>query len=119
MTEVKLLQVPVSLNRWQSMHWRPRQELKEQWLWELHSLLRDVPRNNSHVNLSAEIWFSTNRRRDVDNFASVLWKMTQDALVELGIIPDDTSKYVTTGLVDLRVDRDSMEHTVLRIEVTP
>jgi Holliday junction resolvase RusA-like endonuclease len=115
--EVKLLQVPVSLNRWQTMHWKPRQELKEQWLWELHTLLSDVPRSIPHVTLSAEIWFKTNRSRDVDNYASVLWKMTQDALVQLGIIEDDTSKYVTTGIVDLRVDDMSMEHTVLRIEV--
>jgi Holliday junction resolvase RusA-like endonuclease len=115
--EIVLQQVPVSLNMWQSVHWAARDRWKSEWTLELFALANGIPKNNSHVDISAVIWFQTSRRRDVDNFASVLWKMTQDALVEIGIIADDTPDYITTGTVDLRVDKHANEHTILTIQV--
>ena len=40
------------------------------------------------------IYYPTNRQFDIDNYASVLAKFTNDALVEGGILIDDSYKYV-------------------------
>ena len=116
--EMVLEQVPVSLNVWQNLHWRRRADLRVMWQWEMLAVGPRIPKHNNHVRLSANIWFAVNCRRDVDNYAAVLWKMTQDGLVRMDIIPDDTPGYVTTGIVDLRVDPDKHEHTVICLEVS-
>jgi hypothetical protein len=115
--EIVLDQTPTSLNVWQSLHWAQRNDLKMMWEWEIFAVAPRIPKYNDHINLSAVIWFATNRRRDVDNFASVLWKMTQDALVHMDIVKDDTASYISTGTVDLRIDPDRHEHTVIYLEV--
>jgi hypothetical protein len=118
--EIDVFQVPPSLNKWQEMHWAARDREKKFWAEEMFALCRNIPRHNKHINISATLWFTKYRKRDVENYSAVLWKIVLDALVSLEIIDDDTAQYVTTGVVDLRsvrVDEGGYTHTVLYLEV--
>jgi len=116
--KIVLLQVPPSLNRWQRLHWAERRSIKEGWEKEIWAMSRCVPTNNQHIDLTANIVFGTERKRDLDNYASVLWKLTQDAFVNLHFIPDDTPKYITVALPELVIEKGCIEHTELILTIT-
>lgn len=86
--------VPPSLNVWKRMHWSAQEKARLQWQESLWALLNEAgnkcPRNLERVRIRAVLTFTTRRRRDSDNFLTPMNKWTQDALVNLGIIPDDT-----------------------------
>ena len=51
-------------------------------------------------------WHEPNRRRDADNVAFAK-KFILDALVDLGVLPDDSRRYVTGFADEFHVDRQS------------
>ena len=55
--------------------------------------------------LLATIYYKENRKRDLDNAEYGLKKITQDCLVRMGLIPDDTPDHVTWGAVALETDK--------------
>lgn len=57
-------------------------------------------------------FYEPNNKRDADNVASYGIKVIQDALVEAGIIPDDSRKHITGYAVEFYTDK-----TNPRIEV--
>jgi hypothetical protein len=98
--------VPPSLNTWQTVHWAKRKRIKDEWanaIWALCNESRVPPMDKVH--LSAVLLFATNRKRDADNFESTLKKITQDSLVRIGIIPDDTPECVSWGKITLDIDK--------------
>lgn len=101
-----LHQVPPSLNVWQRMHWSERRRLKEEWEWEIFALCNGMPKGNSHIIIEADIYFDTVRRRDITNFEATVWKLTNDALVNAKVVPDDTHEYITNGVVQLHIDNE-------------
>jgi Holliday junction resolvase RusA-like endonuclease len=107
----------MSMNAWGITHWSERAQIKKDWSWEFLALANDVPKHQDHVIVHATIYFKERRKRDIDNFAAVLWKLTNDALVDAHIIPDDTPEHVTNGIVDLVVDKEKGGTTELRFEV--
>jgi len=62
-------------------------------------------------------WHEPNRRRDADNVAFAK-KFILDALVGLGVLPDDSRKYVTGFADEFHVDRQR-PRIVVTIERTP
>ena len=82
------------------------------------SLCSHLPKNCSHVDLTATIYFPEWRKRDTENFAATLWKMTNDALVDMGIIPDDTPDHITTHNPEIIVDNQVAPLTELKIVVS-
>ncbi|CAN7359350.1 RusA family crossover junction endodeoxyribonuclease [Paenibacillus sp. LjRoot56] len=76
-----------------------RAKLKEQW----ESIVRDSCwiygiQPVKRVSITLEFYFPDKRRRDLDNYAFA-FKFIGDALVKLGILPDDSTEEV----VELRV----------------
>lgn len=86
--------VPPSFNVYNRLHWAQKRKQRDEWGWMLQVVLGEkgnrCPRGLESVELRAVVQFTTGRRRDSDNYSMPLWKWTQDALVRLGIIPDDT-----------------------------
>lgn len=65
---------------------------KRQWQkWIEHALMAsDMPRGCASVTAHAVLRFPVSRRRDEDNYRSLLSKATGDALVNGGWLADDT-----------------------------
>jgi Holliday junction resolvase RusA-like endonuclease len=73
-------------------------KIKRQTQDDLEIIIRheiNAGRLHRHEKLSAlEIeWTEKDRRRDADNIAFAV-KFIQDALVEMGVFPDDNRKYI-------------------------
>ena len=90
---------PPSLNVYKRMHWAQQQKGQRAWQEMLQAVLNEkgnrCPRGLNRIDIYAVIGFRLNRRRDSDNFLTPLNKWTQDYLVGLGVIPDDTSEHCT------------------------
>lgn len=91
--------LPPSLNEFQRWNLMKRVRLKHEWqamIWPLLCEKGNVcPRPlNTPVELRAVLIFTTNRRRDSDNFGAVLWKWTQDVLEMRGYVPNDSHDLV-------------------------
>ena len=67
-----------------------------------------------HLNLGVEVVFQDKRNRDQDNVMHAL-KALFDALVQLGVMPDDDTAHQTTTLT-ITVDRERAPLTILRME---
>lgn len=52
-------------------------------------------------------FYEPNNKRDCDNVASYGIKVIQDALVEAGVIPDDSRKYITGYEVEFYTDKEN------------
>jgi hypothetical protein len=91
--------VPMSLNEYTRAHWAVQKKAREAFqelLWALFNEKGNaIPRGLEAVDVRAAIAFTTDRRRDSDNYGAVLAKWTQDVLVSLGVIPDDTADRCT------------------------
>ena len=99
--------LPPSLNAWTSCHWAKRKRIKDEWthaIWALTNEQRIPPMERVH--LEAVLFFATNRRRDVDNYV-VVYKIAQDSLVRIGMIPDDSQDHVSITPPILEVDSDN------------
>lgn len=118
--EIRINQVPISFNAWQSNHWAKNARLKKKWIEELWIALyaAKVPKCLAHVVLSAEVVFNINRVRDTDNYAATFFKMTQDGLQQLGYVLNDNPTYVTMGAVTLTVSKSDKPHTKVRLDAT-
>ena len=51
-------------------------------------------------------WVEKNKRRDIDN-VTFGTKFIQDAMVEMGIIPDDSQKFINGIVHEVTVDKDN------------
>ena len=72
-----------------------------QWRRDFGLLLlanKDRPRNADHAEAFVTLAFPKQRRRDVENYRPVLSKALADALVDTGVIPDDTAEHFTLWL---------------------
>jgi len=90
--------IPPSLNVWKRMSMFPAaraQKAFQDAAWAcLNEKGNKCPRGLERVDLRAVVYFTVARRRDGDNYGSVLWKWFQDVLVREGVIPDDTPAHV-------------------------
>ena len=71
--------------------------------WFIRSQLRGV-RIKHPVRMSYK-WYEPNRKRDLDNVSSYGRKVIQDALVEVGVLKDDSWKQVTGFSDEFFVDK--------------
>ena len=51
-------------------------------------------------------WYEPNKRRDIDNIVFAT-KFIQDALVDMGIIENDSQKFLNKNLHDVQVDKEN------------
>jgi hypothetical protein len=91
--------VPLSLNEYTRLHWAKQKRAREEFQTMLWAVFNEkgnrAPRGLQAIDVRAVITFDTDRGRDSDNYGSVLAKWTQDVLVSLGVIPDDTADRCT------------------------
>lgn len=87
--------VPPSLNVYTRLHWNKQAKVREAFQEQVWAVINEkgnrCPRGLERVELRAVIQFTDHRKRDSDNFGSMLWKFTQDVLTREGVIPDDTA----------------------------
>lgn len=110
---ITLNQVPPSMNPVLRNHWALRDAANNSWYNELGWLAKKLPRGVKHVYLAFEIFSATNRRRDADNPLAA--KFTQDALVKIGVIPDDTPEYVTSFPPKISTDPENPRTEIMVI----
>lgn len=72
-----------------------------------------LPRFENPIKIHYKIFYENKRLFDIDNIVSVVAKFSQDALTELGVIPDDNYKHIvqitgTFGGVDRENPRIEM-----------
>lgn len=104
--DLKIPMVPPSWNEIMRKHWKTYSEVKTAWFTAVRVLAINarIPYGLRHVYLSAKVYYPEKRRRDADN--CMVWKLTQDALRNAGIIDDDNPAIVTTLQPDLLVDQE-------------
>lgn len=83
------------LNLNQRMHWAKKAQLTKHWrtLTLTCAMAADLPRNLDRVHITAHVIKPTNRQYDAHNLAPTV-KAAIDGLVDYGLIPDDTNKYL-------------------------
>jgi len=106
-----------SLNTFLRIHWAERKRIKDEFthcVWALANESRIPPMKC--ICISATLYHSTKRKRDLDNFEATLKKVTQDSLVRIGLIPDDTPEHVSWGEIVFGIDKDSPR---IELVITP
>ena|SRR3990167_7689083 len=97
------LSVPVSrnktfilnLNNYRNAHFQVLDKAKKLYVDEVRAALPSpVEKFTGQVELTYTLFQPTNRRVDISNPLSVIDKFTCDALTSLGVIPDDSAKYI-------------------------
>ena len=68
--------------------------LKKKFKKGLTSQLNAMVSKYSQVSVTLTLYYPTQLRRDIDNSGSVLVKFFLDALVEHGVLPDDSFDHV-------------------------
>jgi hypothetical protein len=108
--EVTLPFTPPSKNVWDG--WQPMWQsgTRKKWRKALIDAIdeQQFPRDAIQVECSAQLWFASANRRDWQNYMHPLWNMVADALVEAGVIADDTPGYFTVPRdagIEFMVDR--------------
>lgn len=104
-----------NLNQYRQAHYRTTNALKKEFKEIITDDVLDLP-VMERVKIHYIIHYENKRLFDIDNIVSVISKYAQDALVELGRLPDDNYKYIVqiTGTVG-EVDKEN-PHVEMRIK---
>jgi Holliday junction resolvase RusA-like endonuclease len=97
-----------NLNQYRNAHYRLTNAMKKQFKDEITNDVLDLPENMQQVKIHYRVFYENKRKFDLDNVVSVISKFAQDALVELGRLPDDNYEHIVqiTGTFG-GVDRDN------------
>lgn len=95
--------------------WRAGKEMKERYTtlvaWEAKGQRLRIWRKPVKILFS---WYEEDSARDLDNIFSAK-KFILDGLVEAGVIPDDSQKYVRALRDEVYIDKD---HPRVEVEIT-
>lgn len=118
-TWLEYASTPLSYNVLMAAHWRRNQQHKRRWQRILADLLQAAGAPPvRRVEATATLRFPVRRRRDEGNYRTPLEKPLGDALVQVGVLPDDTPEFFTfTRLVF--EDAPGPARTLLRLECWP
>lgn len=83
----------LNLNNYRNTHFQVLNKAKQVYKELISHSILNLP-EFSKVHIEFVLYPKTNRKTDLDNVCSVHAKFFQDALVELGKLPDDTYDYV-------------------------
>jgi len=116
---------PVSKNRWGSWPQLHQRSYRQKWRRHLDRILPTLGLDpQACLRVEIDLWFPTRARRDWQNYAFPLHWDLADALVEAGLLPDDTPTHYLTawnGGITFRTDtnrlltRDERTRTVIRL----
>ena len=89
------LPMKVSTNKiYAGVHWTERDQAKDDFHWAVKSVKSKIPKLNAFPVGIEYTFFLKGRPVDSSNL-SYMAKMIEDALVEIGAIPDDSPKFVS------------------------
>jgi hypothetical protein len=102
-----------NLNQYKNAHYRLTNTMKKQFKDEITDDVLDLPEDMHKVKIHYKVYYENKRLFDLDNVVSVISKFAQDALVELGRLPDDNYQHIvqitgTFGGVDRENPRVEM-----------
>jgi Holliday junction resolvase RusA-like endonuclease len=102
-----------NLNQYRNAHYRLTNAMKKQFKDEITDEVLALPENMQQVKIHYKVFYENKRKFDLDNVVSVISKFAQDALVELGRLPDDNYEHIvqitgTFGGVDRENPRVEM-----------
>lgn len=122
MKEVMRFKVPMvgpSLNSWYSQaHWSKRSAHKKAWRGYFHLKSREFPKiQNYPIIVETVTYFKTNRRRDCDNWITAN-KLLCDSLVDIGVMEDDSSKYISKQICSIYQGNSNEDYTEVIIYET-
>ena len=97
-------------------HWTYRNRQKEDWLWSVKSVRANLRPVESYPVTLCMTFYLKGRVLDSSN-CSFMGKMIEDALVKLGVLKDDSYKYVHKVAYSAeKAQKGDVEHVVLTIE---
>ena len=102
-----------NLNGYRNAHYRVTNAMKKKFKEIITPQVEKLPRFEKPIKIHYKIFYENKRLFDIDNVVSVIAKFSQDALTELGVIPDDNYKHIiqitgTFGGVDRENPRIEM-----------
>jgi len=102
-----------NLNGYRNAHYRVTNSMKKKFKELIKDQVEALPRFCNPIRIHYKIFYENKRLFDIDNVLSVVAKFSQDALTELGVIPDDNYKHIkqitgTFGGVDKENPRVEM-----------
>lgn len=114
--------VPVSGNKWQRMHWGKRKCIKASWLNAVYALAKNRDNERLLENAASAIPQCVDMKVTVycggkggpkmdahDNLRTGL-KPAFDAIVECGLLWDDSERYLRVESVEQVMERDPKKH---------
>ncbi len=105
----------LNLNNYRNAHFQGLSKAKKLYVEQVFLAIgKQRPCFNGGCQITYTLYQPTNRRVDISNPLSIVDKFACDALVELGVLPDDSNKYVQSvsfqwGGVDKNNPRCEME----------
>ena len=100
----------LNLNNYRNAHFRKNALAKVMYKEEVSKLLHDkkIDLGKPPYKFTYTLYPKTRRRTDVSNPLSIIDKFTCDALVELGVIPDDSYEYINEVVYKIgHVDKEN------------
>lgn len=108
---IEVPETPPSLNKWTKMHWAKSRGIKKRWEAMIAVLAKQAKAPKfSKANINITYYFTTNHRRDKDNYTP---KFIMDGLVKAGVLVDDNTSLVN---VDWKLERGDKALTVIEIK---
>ena len=107
----------LNLNQYRNLHYRVLNNAKIKYKEHMEKQISKLEPIDKPICLVYTVYKGDNRSYDVSNICSVHDKFFEDALVELGKLPDDNHKYVPM-VVYLEGQRDRFNPRV-SVEILP
>lgn len=86
--------ISLSLNWYRNAHYMQSNNMKKKFKSIIAPQFSNINPVNGQISIKFIYYAARNNSPDLDNFTSVVKKFFQDALVELGIIPEDNVNYI-------------------------
>lgn len=84
----------LNLNNYRNTHYQSLNKSKVNYSEEVKSILGDIQETFNEIKLKYTYYPKDKRKRDISNICSIVDKYFCDALVDLGVIPDDNFEHV-------------------------
>ena len=104
--KITINEVPLSKNEYVNMHWAKRRSYKNDIAWLImRGIVKRIKSKYKKAKIVFNIYFKTNRRRDIQNYLGGGLISWLDALVDQQIILDDSYDCISQPIVTFNIDK--------------
>ena len=89
--------IPINLNWYRNAHHRESNDAKKAYKALIADQFDGLTKPNGKIHVHYEYYAARNNSPDLDNFVGCGKKFFQDAMTELGFIPDDNVNYIVSN----------------------